>query len=643
MLQRICSVLVLYLSFTTFSILAEELTLSSFMLDLIKKSESYASSDAQEAIRYLRSREEKVLRDGNALEKASFYNMLCGFYGDARDFKKQFECAKRGIQYVEAKQLPIRAKLLYQLGFSNELIGNHAEALKHYTEAIQLAKALDLKQLIAEGHSFIGSYYADKNKYADALEHLKKAYKMSLDLDDPELTGTILSSLGNLYSYLGDDEQSLMLHKKSLELAKEVDNLEEEITSLYNLAATYTEMKDFQQAAFYYDQMLQRSKLSENKANLYFSYAGLAEIFLVKGKEEVALSYIDEAEVYLKHVQEYYFRTFHFIQKAQILKNLGQIEHAVMELNKAKVMTEKEDFQNVQNLILNIQSLTAKLQAQLGEWEEAYKAQQKYFELYVKAHNKDTKRHVEKLKIKFDTERRETENKILEQDNAIQRLRLKEAQWQRRLQWMVVTFFAMTTCFFMYVILRQRRSRRLLAVLAETDSLTELHNRRFIYTKAEKLFKELRSKGITMSVIIFDIDLFKSINDQYGHATGDDVLRWVASSSKQQMREKDILARIGGEEFLAVLPNVEHDVALHIAERLRLYLAHKPREFNGHMFKVTASFGVATWSETVPSFDQLVANADGALYRAKESGRNNVKAAEVDTSASEESNMTHAR
>ncbi|MYZ46673.1 PleD family two-component system response regulator [Propylenella binzhouense] len=162
--------------------------------------------------------------------------------------------------------------------------------------------------------------------------------------------------------------------------------------------------------------------------------------------------------------------------------------------------------------------------------------------------------------------------------------------------------------------------------LAITDPLTGLHNRRYLESHLKTLADRAREGGM-MSLLIFDIDYFKGINDSYGHDVGDDVLREFAQRLRRGVRGIDLIARFGGEEFVVVMPDTDSVTAIGIADRLRRdveQLAFAAR--GGISLPVTVSIGVAEFHGGTESVDSLVRRADQALYAAKRQGRNRVVA-----------------
>ncbi len=162
--------------------------------------------------------------------------------------------------------------------------------------------------------------------------------------------------------------------------------------------------------------------------------------------------------------------------------------------------------------------------------------------------------------------------------------------------------------------------------LARTDALTGLPNRRSFFEDAEAEVRRTQRFEHPLSLFILDIDHFKSINDRFGHALGDQALRAVSNAIRECLRDTDIIGRIGGEEFAAALPQSGTDTAVHIAERLRQSIQAIEFVADGQRVSLSASIGLATMREN-ESLDQLLARADELLYQAKSGGRDRVIAA----------------
>ena len=162
---------------------------------------------------------------------------------------------------------------------------------------------------------------------------------------------------------------------------------------------------------------------------------------------------------------------------------------------------------------------------------------------------------------------------------------------------------------------------------ARTDPLTGLYNRRHFDELLGQMIKQTDRFGDPVSLIMADVDHFKNVNDTWGHDAGDDVLKSLAETLKAGVRDADICARFGGEEFAIVLPKTMLQGAAELADRLRKYVEAKPVVVNGEPISVTISCGVACYPDGVITKEALFAAADRALYEAKSAGRNCVKSA----------------
>ncbi|WP_151633616.1 sensor domain-containing diguanylate cyclase [Noviherbaspirillum aerium] len=157
------------------------------------------------------------------------------------------------------------------------------------------------------------------------------------------------------------------------------------------------------------------------------------------------------------------------------------------------------------------------------------------------------------------------------------------------------------------------------------DHLTGVANRRAFFDAAELEFERMRRSPRPLSLVLFDADSFKSINDRYGHPVGDTVLRHFAETLQDTFRQIDIVARIGGEEFAVILPSTDMPAALAAAERLRAAIEGACVNIDGLHIRYTVSGGIASVDGDVSGIDELIKRADTALYVAKAEGRNRVR------------------
>lgn len=160
-----------------------------------------------------------------------------------------------------------------------------------------------------------------------------------------------------------------------------------------------------------------------------------------------------------------------------------------------------------------------------------------------------------------------------------------------------------------------------LDLAVRTDCLTGIGNRRAFIEQADREMARFRRHGRAFSIIIFDLDHFKALNDRHGHSAGDQALVDVANLCKSLLRRSDLLCRWGGEEFIALLPETSLADAVQVAETLRIAVAHPPSD---GARQLSASFGVATSAHDSATLDAIIQTADRQLYLAKRQGRDRV-------------------
>jgi len=178
-------------------------------------------------------------------------------------------------------------------------------------------------------------------------------------------------------------------------------------------------------------------------------------------------------------------------------------------------------------------------------------------------------------------------------------------------------------------IAERQQAQAELVELATTDSLTGVHNRRHFMETATYEFERSRRYSIPLSLLMMDADRFKSINDCFGHHIGDEVLKALAMIGRRQLREVDLFARLGGEEFAILLPQTDFIAARVAAERLRQAIAEDAVETEQGLLNFTVSLGLASLDPTTVDLEDLLRQADMALYQAKQNGRNRVEPALV--------------
>jgi diguanylate cyclase (GGDEF)-like protein len=198
--------------------------------------------------------------------------------------------------------------------------------------------------------------------------------------------------------------------------------------------------------------------------------------------------------------------------------------------------------------------------------------------------------------------------------------------------------FALGSAVFAFAMIKERNEASSMDA-AHTDGLTGIANRGALLANAELTLLRCRGAVAPVSVVMFDLDRFKSVNDRFGHAVGDAVLKKFCEVTAAALRPHDLFGRMGGEEFAVVMPGCGIEVAFVRAEKIRVSFVESCRFVGGHQVKATVSGGVAATETSEETLDALLGFSDAALYLAKADGRNRIKRADQDRPADRASNV----
>ena len=237
--------------------------------------------------------------------------------------------------------------------------------------------------------------------------------------------------------------------------------------------------------------------------------------------------------------------------------------------------------------------------------------------------------HIKAREIAYQAVRQETQQKnqtieLLNNQNRVLQLEQEVSAGTTQANRLLIVLLAVLLASIGYWAFKVKRMQVSFRRLAETDALTGISNRHHFTRRAAAVLEQCRKANEQVGLVMVDLDHFKTINDRFGHATGDWALRAVASACQQVCRRNDLLGRLGGEEFAFLLVDCNAEASVALAEECRRRIAAIDTLPSGHSFRITASFGVAGSRNCGHGFDALLAQADDALYRSKREGRDRV-------------------
>jgi len=502
-------------------------------------------------------------------------------------------------------------------GWFNQLLGEVLQARRDYDEGLQLARVMQEPKLEALALARRGAMLSFQGASGQGLVDLGKAH-------------TIYDRLGLISWY----------QQAQLEIAaafRRMGLYTDALAALNNLRQHYTDSHD----------NFGTARLSDQ----------LAMVYLATGQYEDALTELERSSAYylqnryrIEYAERQVMQAEALLELARpeaaghLLKQAGQVLlpevdptlYAHLELVLAKLKIEEGDPAAALHALAKVEPI---LQAEghVRFLLDLYWLRSRAFELQgdhlaaleaLRDHLAQERQLVRQLREQgtawvrgeFELARQEEENKRLLAERQLQQQELELVN-ERRVWLLTVMILCGGVALLTvgWLLERNRRMRR----LAFTDELTGINNRRRVLRRGSEMLALARQQGAPFCLLLFDIDHFKRINDTLGHHQGDRVLQWVSRVVAYQLRPQDLLGRIGGEEFLVLLPDVSLAEVQRVAERVRNMIAN--RALPGMSHPVTISIGCTCLRDNDADLAALIQRADGALYRAKGAGRNRVE------------------
>jgi diguanylate cyclase (GGDEF)-like protein len=458
-----------------------------------------------------------------------------------------------------------------------------------------------------------------------AILSLTQAYRSSLALAAAEPRVIAAAALSPVMRVLGDFKQALSLNQEVIDWDLKHNAMLSLSVARYLRGQILSEMHDYSAALEETQQARQLSLELSDQQGVGFADLATCQVRLELGQLTTARADCENAlRIFMAS------RAIDMEKDSQtLLARLdlaeGHADRAIARLN-GVLNRGGEDMQPRQ--VPSVYELRARANATLQNYPDAYRDLNEYLKRYTARNDAERAQQVAVLRTRFETDREIERNASLQHELVEAH---ESAQRQKtELRWVVVATSGsiMAIALLTYLLVTNLRYRKKLVRMATEDNLTGLPNRGRTAALAIEALAASFSAQEPLCIALIDLDRFKTINDRFGHATGDDVLKEFARIAGASLRASDILGRWGGEEFLLVLPNTTLDIAVEILDHLRLQagLIQLPGDASG--LRVSISAGLAATGEEACSLDEIVARADVALYNAKDSGRDLVRYAE---------------
>lgn len=523
----------------------------------------------------------------------------------------------RRIGYVEAE-----VNFHFCRGTNQEALTTPRDALVDYDAGIALARSHENQRLVADGLTWRGSVQSLLGEHALALVDFLEAQKFYETSGAPIESEQNLFNIAVAYRRLGESAQARDYLDKLLALGEQRHDRAQQLAAHMQLGFLDSEMGEQASAEGHLRKALGLAKAVDNRSQGASIHLGLAQVDNLQGRHAQALEELALAQPGFARMGDRSNRDMVLLQTAEAHAGLGQHQQAIAEYAQAEALLQQSG---------NLRYLAELLDARARSYQALNRLEPEVADLrrLVKVREAlDRKAHSDNatlMNYQFQTAQRDQENRRLAADRALKEQQLLSLERVRHWQRVALMLGGVLILMLLWLAFRQFRRSRKLHRMAMTDPLTGIANRRHIEELARHALSHAAAHGESLCVLVLDVDHFKAVNDAFGHAVGDQVLVRIAQACRQTLRRFDMLGRMGGEEFLIVLPDTSLEVALQIAERLRRKVESLPLANLAPGLQVTASVGAAMADHEADDLPELIRRADTAMYRAKDAGRNRVE------------------
>ncbi|MFC0676246.1 diguanylate cyclase [Lysobacter korlensis] len=558
---------------------------------------------------------------GDVRRSLQYKTLACP--ADFDDVRAGFAFASTALaEAIAAGERAAQIRLTYCLAGYRELVEPSKAALAGYEEGLELARETNDPRLIAEGLSLRGSVRSLLGDQGLALLDFLEAQALYERGNYRRAAEANLQAIAIAYRRMGEYDKALEYLNASRAKSAQRKEWDVLVLDLLQLGFVYESLGQPERALRIYQEAEQLSRRHGWRYNIASAHLGMAGALVLLRRYDEALRMAEQARGEFAALGDGSNTGMVELYVGQALAGLGRHEAAMAHFDHAE-----RDFTatgNERYLAMLYPERSASLEA-TGRVQAAVDDYKHFLALREALEKKHSDQHTQVLRYRFDAAQRDLDNRRLAEEKALDERQVAALHAARRWQWLAIGIGAALILVLGTLVARQVRRSIRLRGLALTDELTGVPNRRSIELSGASAVATARAAATPLTVLTVDIDRFKAINDTHGHFAGDEVLMRTAQACQAALRQFDRLGRIGGEEFLVLLPDTALDRALPIAERLRQAVCALEFEDLAPDLRVTLSIGAAELQPDDAGLADLMRRADRALYRAKRQGRNRVE------------------
>ena len=563
-----------------------------------------------------------LLPVGDLARDARFRSLYCASdkWRDAQDGLAYSDGALAVARDARDPASEARA-MLCRAGYIG-LIGGTQRSLPEVEKAIALLADGHEQQLLGEALETRGDLLSLLGEQAKAMLDFQRARAAYRQAGIDREIEPLMLSMAVAYRRMGDGEQAERLIRDALARMRDKGDWEGVTTYLIQRGFLQGESgaPDKAQASFREAERVARQHGDAD--NLNAARLGLAESQIALGDPTGAMATLEQARAGFAAEQDDASEDMLLMLTGQALARQGQHTAAMERYRQALPLIQRNGNQRYLAMLYKVQAASEEA---LGWTANALADHKRYAELQLKLQGKMRLEQGRMLEYEYEIRRRDFENRQLRAEAAAKQQEVATLQAVRRWQWLAIVLATLFVALLSSLAWRQWRKSKRLRDLTLLDPLTGIANRPGIEREAARALDAAIRDDTPLSLLMLDLDHVKAINDRYGHAAGDKVLRAVTAAWQAQLRGRDPLGRVGGEEFVVVCPDTSLEQALVVAGRLREATNALRFDDIDPALRVGVSIGAAQARKAGDSCDSLLDRADAALYRAKQQGRDRVE------------------
>jgi diguanylate cyclase (GGDEF)-like protein len=520
----------------------------------------------------------------------------------------------------KATRRGLEAGVLTCEGTIRETAGDNADARNFYERAVQVATETSDDEMLAGALFSRGYLRGLQGQFAAGLADLKRAESIFEAIHLPDHALTALNGIAILYNRMGDYAQALHIYGRALKAQRDANMRREQAVTLHNIGRAQENLLEWDAAQKAFQESFDISRELSYPRGEAYGLRGLAAVANAKGDPARALTTLDRASQLQRQTPDARLNAQIQLARGIALHKLNQLSASAKALEEALTVFRQADSLN--ELRATYAEL-ASVMSEGGNWREGYAYLAKSQETAERLFRNQIDQRFTTLKVEFDTAGKEKENALLVRENEAKQQALEQERRARSLQATVIALTFILAALLATLAIHQWQTTRRMRTLAMTDELTGVPNRRAVLTRLAPLVEA--PNGQTHAMLIIDIDHFKSINDQYGHPEGDEALKLVAERLRSEVHEPAFIGRLGGEEFVVVVPDSSAEAGRKLAERFReSVMTIDTRRWLADR-SLTVSIGLTMSNPAGDTPSHMLQRADAALYEAKRAGRNCVR------------------